>query len=97
MTDEKSDAVERGPTKRLANVYSVLLKVLFPTIAEPPFSCSLCGGGEDEEGLSRTFFWVGIAILLVCGNGWLAGAMTRHLDGKICRSIPSQPPIASWC
>ncbi|HYG35805.1 MAG TPA: YdcF family protein [Clostridia bacterium] len=44
--------------------------------------------------VSRIALWLGIAVLMVCGNGWLIGAMTRHLEWK---NLPPQPVPKTDC
>jgi uncharacterized SAM-binding protein YcdF (DUF218 family) len=79
--------------------YSFLLKLLYPT--------SVClilllgaAAFQKRKVASRICFWLAVAVLLVCGNGWLVGAMARHLERQYppLASQPStlnpQPPLA---
>lgn len=40
-----------------------------------------------SELLATLCFWSALAVLLLCGNGWLVGALTRHLERQY-------PPLA---
>src|ERR1035438_274329 len=62
-------------------VYHIFLKLLEPT--------SLCvilllaaAAFRKRKVLSRICFWLPVATLLICGNGWVSGAMIRHLEGR---------------
>jgi uncharacterized SAM-binding protein YcdF (DUF218 family) len=68
-------------------LYSFLLKFLYPT--------SLCLGLmlasavlHRRKVASRVCFWVAVAILMVCGNGWVDAALTRYLERQY-------PPLTS--
>jgi uncharacterized SAM-binding protein YcdF (DUF218 family) len=68
--------------------YHIFLKLLEPT--------SLCvllllaaAVFRKRKVLSRICFWLPVALLLVCGNGWVSGAMIRHLE----RRYPGQDPV----
>lgn len=74
-------------------LYSIFLKLLYPTSLSLLFLL-LSAVVSKKKGLSRTFFWVGIAILMVCGNGWLAGSMTRHLEWQ---NLPLDPVPTADC
>lgn len=68
-------------------LYSVFLKLFYPTSV----SLILLFGSaavRKRKGLSRVLFWSGIAVLFICGNGWLIGAMTRNLEW---RHLPPNP------
>src|SRR5437868_7737213 len=69
-------------------VYHIGVKLIEPT--------SLCvilllGAAllRRRAALSRICFWLSVAILLVCGNGWVSGAMIRHLE----RHYPVPDPV----
>jgi len=60
-------------------LYSLFLKLLYPT--------SLClvlllaaAALRKHKVANRICFWLAVAILLAGGNGWLAAALTRHLE-----------------
>lgn len=68
--------------------YHILLKLLEPT--------SLClillltaAAFRKRNILSRTCFWTVSGLLLVGGNGWVSGAMIRHLGGR----YPGRNPV----
>ena len=72
-------------------LYHIFLKLLEPT--------SLCvilllatAGLHTRKGLSRICFWSAVAILLVCGNGWVSGSMIRGLEGRY--AVPDPVPEA---
>src|ERR1035438_1044327 len=69
-------------------VYHIFLKLLEPT--------SLCvilllaaAAFRKRKVLSRICFWLPVATLLICGNGWVSGTMIRHLEGR----YPGQVPV----
>lgn len=71
----------------MAFLYSLLLKLLYPT--------SLCllllaatAVFRKRRILSRVCFGLAVAVLVVCGNGWLAGALTKHLEWQ---HLPPNP------
>jgi len=43
---------------------------------------------------SRICFWLAVAVLLVCGNGWVDAALARHLERQY-PSLASQPSTLS--
>ena len=68
-------------------LYSLLLKLLYPTslclvllVAAVVF--------RKRRTLCRACFGLAVAILLVCGNGWLVGALTKNLEW---RYLPPNP------
>jgi uncharacterized SAM-binding protein YcdF (DUF218 family) len=68
-------------------LYSLLLKFLYPT--------SLClvlllasAALQKRKVASRICFWLAVAILVVCGNGWVDAALVRHLERQY-------PPLTS--
>jgi uncharacterized SAM-binding protein YcdF (DUF218 family) len=72
-------------------IYSILLKLLSPT--------SLCllsllaaAVLRKRKIASRICFWMAVAILMVCGNGWLVDALTRNLEGRY--RLPEPAPRA---
>ncbi len=74
-------------------LHSVLLKLLYPT--------SLCvvlllaaAGLRKSKALSRVCFWLSVAALLVCGNGWLSGGLIRNLEWQY---LPSNPVPEADC
>jgi len=74
-------------------LYSILLKLLYPS--------SLCllfllaaAILRKRKLPRRVCFWLAVSVLLVCGNGWLAGALTRHLEGQY---LPPDPVPQADC
>jgi uncharacterized SAM-binding protein YcdF (DUF218 family) len=74
-------------------LYSVLLKLLYPT--------SLCliflvvaVVFRNRKRVNQAFSGLAIAILLVCGNGWVIGSLTRHLEWKY---LPKGPLPEADC
>lgn len=68
-------------------LYSILLKLLYPT--------SLCvlllvaaAVFRKRQKVRRICFCLAIAVLLVCGNGWVVKYSTRHLESQY-------PPLSS--
>src|SRR5262245_33897887 len=67
-------------------VYSLFLKLLYPT--------SLClmlligSAASRRPKISRACLWLAVAILMVCGNGWVVGGLTRHLERRCQSSGP---------
>jgi uncharacterized SAM-binding protein YcdF (DUF218 family) len=71
----------------MAFLYSILLKLLYPTslcvlfllaaalLRKRPIGCRVC-------------FGLALAALLVCGNGWVVDGLTRHLEWKY---LPPNP------
>src|SRR5271166_5995809 len=72
-------------------LYHIFLKLLEPTCL-----CVLlllvAAAFRKRKVLSRTCFWLPVAILLICGNGWVSGGMIRHLER--CYSAPDPVPHA---
>jgi uncharacterized SAM-binding protein YcdF (DUF218 family) len=63
----------------LSFAYSLLLKLLYPTslavillLASAVF--------RKRQKLSRALFWLAIAVLMICGNGWLWRGPMKHLE-----------------
>ena len=74
-------------------LYSLFLKLLYPT--------SLCLIGlltaaafHKRKVVSRVSFWASVAVLMICGNGWLVQGMTRHLEW---RYLPPNPVPTADC
>jgi uncharacterized SAM-binding protein YcdF (DUF218 family) len=68
-------------------LYSVLLKLLYPT----SLSLLLLGAAavaRRSPRFRRACFGLAVAILLVCGNGWVTSALIRHLEQEY---LPRQP------
>ena len=77
----------------MAFLHSIFLKLLYPT------SVSLIlllasAFFRIRQRVSRLLFWLGIACILVCGNGWLAGALTKNLEW---RYLPPSPVPQADC
>jgi uncharacterized SAM-binding protein YcdF (DUF218 family) len=67
--------------------YSFFLKLLYPTsVAVLLLLASALL--RKKERARRLCFWLAIGIIMVCGNGWLVGAMARSLERQY-------PPLAS--
>jgi uncharacterized SAM-binding protein YcdF (DUF218 family) len=74
-------------------LYSILLKLLYPT--------SLClifllaaAVFQKRKVVNRVFFWLAVAVIMVCGNGWLIGGLTKHLEW---RYLPANPVPEADC
>jgi len=74
-------------------LYSILLKLLYPTSL-----CLLLLGAaalfRKRAVICRVCFSLAVAVLLVCGNGWLVGGITRHLEW---RYLPLNPVPQADC
>jgi uncharacterized SAM-binding protein YcdF (DUF218 family) len=65
----------------MAFAYSLFLKLLDPTSLSLILLLASAGLWRwKREKLARISFWSALAMLFVCGNGWLVGAMTKHLE-----------------
>jgi len=74
-------------------LYSVLLKLLYPT----SFCLVLLLAGaflRKRKIASRVCFWLAVGTLLVCGNGWLGRELVRHLEWQY---LPSNPVPEADC
>lgn len=70
-------------------LYNLLLKLLYPTSISILLLLGSAGFSKlKRERLARLSFWLALAILFICGNGWLVSAMTRHLEWQ---NLPSSP------
>ncbi len=72
-------------------IYNILLELLSPT--------SLCllsllaaAVLRKRKIASRICFWMAVAVLMVCGNGWLVGALTKNLERRYW--LPEPAPNA---
>jgi len=72
-------------------LYSLFLKLLYPT--------SLCAllilaaaMFRKREKLSRLCLWTAFAVLMMCGNGWLVGSLTKNLEWRY--RLPDPAPKA---
>lgn len=63
----------------LSFLYSLFLKLLYPTSLSL-LLLLLSALLRKWAKLSRLCFWLAMAVLLVCGNGWLLEGLTRHLE-----------------
>ena len=72
-------------------LYSLLLKLLYPTSL-----CLLLLAAavlfRKRKVLWRVCFALAVAVLVVCGNGWLVGALTKHLEWRY--RLPEPAPNA---
>ena len=60
-------------------LYSLLLKLLYPTsLCLVLLACAVVF--RKRKALCRACFGLAVGVLLVCGNGWLVGGLTRHLE-----------------
>jgi uncharacterized SAM-binding protein YcdF (DUF218 family) len=72
-------------------LYSLFLKLLYPTSLAVLL---LLGSAllKKREVLRRICFWLAVALLLLCGNGWVVGTLTKRLEWKY---LPPNPmPLA---
>ena len=77
----------------LGFLYSIFLKLLYPT----SLSLILLVGAavlQKRKVLSRVCFWLGIGILVICGNGWVVGALEKHLEWQ---NLPRGPLPQADC
>jgi uncharacterized SAM-binding protein YcdF (DUF218 family) len=74
-------------------LYSLLLKLLYPTSL---VALLLLGSAllRKREAPRRTCFWLAVTLLLLCGNGWVVGALTKHLEWKY---LPPNPVPQADC
>jgi uncharacterized SAM-binding protein YcdF (DUF218 family) len=63
----------------MAFLYNLLLKLLYPT-SLALLLLLVSAALKKRELPRRICFWLAIAVLLVCGNGWVAEGLTRHLE-----------------
>ena len=80
-------------------LYSLLLKLLYPTsIALVLLLAS--AALRKWKTASRGCFWAAVAVLLLCGNGWVVKYSTRYLERQYPplasepSTLNSQPPLA---
>jgi len=83
-------------------LYSIFLKLLYPTslcvgllLASAVFrrrhSRSALPAPRSHL-LDRLCFWLAVAVLMVCGNGWVVRGLTQHLEWQ---NLPRDPvPVA---
>ena len=70
----------------LGFVYSVLLKLLYPTsVALVLF---LAAAVVRRAALRRLFYGLALAVLLICGNGWVVRALVLPLESMYPASDP---------
>ena len=62
-------------------LYSLSLKLLYPT--------SLCAVlilaaavFRKQESSRRVCLWAALGVLMICGNGWVVGGLTKYLEGR---------------
>jgi uncharacterized SAM-binding protein YcdF (DUF218 family) len=102
----------------LSFLYSVLLKLLYPTsvaillllasaLLRRRARASLAPGPPPAEVsgfiLRPSFdlwsclcFWSALAVLLACGNGWVVGALTKHLERQYPPHDPERELSSQW-
>jgi uncharacterized SAM-binding protein YcdF (DUF218 family) len=68
-------------------LYALFLKLLYPTSLCALF-CLSAALFRKREKLNRYLTWTAFAILMICGNGWLIGALTQNLEW---RYLPPDP------
>jgi len=67
-------------------LYALSLKLLYPTSV-----ALLCAGVAflvRPPRLRAAWATAAVVTLLVCGNGWVVGSMTRHLEGQFLPRMP---------
>src|SRR4051812_8027312 len=76
-------------------LYSILLKLLYPTsVSFLLVLAALVFLKCKREKLARAFLLCGLAVLLICGNGWITGALARHLEWQ---NLPLDPVPQADC
>jgi uncharacterized SAM-binding protein YcdF (DUF218 family) len=68
-------------------LYSILLKLLYPTSLCLVF-LALAGLFRKRKVPRRVFFVLAIAVMVVCGNGWIIRGLTKHLEWQY---LPPKP------
>lgn len=68
-------------------LYALLLKLLYPTSLATLLLVTSAFLRKFNMA-RRICFWLAIALLVVCGNGWVARGMTRHLEDKFLSQQP---------
>ncbi len=68
-------------------LYSLFLKLFYPTSVALMLLLASAFFRKRQR-LSRILFWFGIAVIFVCGNGWLTGTLTKNLEW---RYLPPDP------
>jgi len=69
-------------------LYSLVVKLLSPTSLSV-ISLLTAAGFKKRVRLSGVLFWMAVAILMVCGNGWVADYSVRTLE----RRYPPPNPV----
>jgi uncharacterized SAM-binding protein YcdF (DUF218 family) len=74
-------------------LYSLLLKLLYPTsVCLVLLGCAVAF--RKRKTLCRACFGLAVGVLLICGNGWIAGALTKHLEWEY---LPPNPVPKADC
>ncbi len=71
-----------------AFLYSILRMLFYPTSIALILLVASAVTLRQRPNLSRRCFWLAIATILVCGNGWLVGSLTSHLERKHLAPVP---------
>ncbi|MGD9901822.1 MAG: YdcF family protein [Vicinamibacterales bacterium] len=66
----------------MAFLYSLLLKLLYPTSMALLLIALAAVAPARRRRLRQSLGVAAVAVLLVCGNGWVVTAMVRHLEGR---------------
>lgn len=70
-------------------LYSLLLKLFYPTSVSILllFAAAVLWRFKHQRP-ARISFWAALGVLLICGNGWVVRALTKHLEWQY-------PPLTS--
>jgi len=79
----------------LGYFYNLLLKLLYPTsISILLLLAAVVLWRCNRAKLARLSFWLALAVLLICGNGWVVRYSTRHLERQY---LPPDPLPTTDC
>jgi uncharacterized SAM-binding protein YcdF (DUF218 family) len=74
-------------------LYGLFLKLLYPTSLVLLLLLGSVLLRKREVG-RRVCFWLAVALLLLCGNGWVVGALTKRLEWQY---LPPNPVPQADC
>jgi len=77
----------------MAFLYSLFLKLLYPT-SMSTILLAAAALFRKREMVCRTFFGLALAILVICGNGWVVGALAKQLEWQY---LPPNPVPSADC